>query len=104
MMEMSIKAPAPQAACAAGGFMAFLAEIGAERDNEQQTKTRWAMSYYARKLDKGARKARSAPPKPREVASQRRRSATKKVAKPVAGSASKNAPRRGIRKAAPKGR
>jgi hypothetical protein len=56
MMEMSIKAPAPQAACAAGGFMAFLAEIGAERDREQQTKTRWALSYYASKFAKPARK------------------------------------------------
>jgi len=34
MMEMSIKAPAAQAAVAVGGFMAFLAEVGAERDNE----------------------------------------------------------------------
>jgi hypothetical protein len=49
MMEMSIKAPAAQAAVAVGGFMAFLAEVGAERDNEQQTKTRWALSYYANK-------------------------------------------------------
>ncbi len=60
MMEMSIKAPAAQAACAAGGFMAFLAEIGAERDREQQTKTRWALSYYAAKFAKPARKAGAA--------------------------------------------
>jgi len=49
MMELSIKAPAAQAAAAVGGFMAFLAEVGAERDSEQKTKTRWALSYYASK-------------------------------------------------------
>jgi hypothetical protein len=50
MLETSIKAPAVQAAVAIAGFMAFLAEVGADRDNEQQTKTRWALSYYAGKL------------------------------------------------------
>jgi hypothetical protein len=39
-----------QAAVAIGGFMAFLAEVGAEHDVEQQTKTRWALDYYAAKL------------------------------------------------------
>jgi hypothetical protein len=104
MMEMSIKAPAAQAAVAVGGFMAFLAEVGAERDNEQQTKTRWAMSYYADKHGKGSGKARSTPPKPRDAASQRRRRAAKKAAKAVPGSASKGAARHRIRKAARKGR
>jgi hypothetical protein len=33
-----------------GGFMAFLAEVGAERDENQQTKTRWALDHYAAKL------------------------------------------------------
>ena len=50
MMEVSIKAPVVQAAVAIGGFMAFLAEVGAEQDVEQQTKTRWALDYYAAKL------------------------------------------------------
>ena len=50
MMEVSIKAPAVQAAAAVGGFMAFLAEVGAERDKDQQTKTRWALDYYVAKL------------------------------------------------------
>ena len=50
LMEVSIKAPIPQAAAAIGGFMAFLAEMGAERDTEQQTKTRWALEFYAAKL------------------------------------------------------
>jgi len=50
MMEVSIRAPAVQAAAAVGGFMAFLAEVGAERDRDQQTKTRWALDYYVAKL------------------------------------------------------
>lgn len=50
LMEVSIKAPAVQAAAAIGGFMAFLAEVGAEQDAEQQTKTRWALDHYAAKL------------------------------------------------------
>ena len=58
MMEVSIKAPAVQAAAAVGGFMAFLAEVGAERDKDQQTKTRWALDYYVAKLARApARKA-----------------------------------------------
>ncbi len=50
LMEVSIKAPVDQAAVAVGGFMAFLAEVGAERDTDQQTKTRWALDWYAAKL------------------------------------------------------
>jgi hypothetical protein len=50
LMEVSIKALAAQAAVAVGGFMAFLAEVGAERDKNQQTKTRWALDYYVGKL------------------------------------------------------
>ncbi len=50
LMEVSIKAPIVQAAVAVGGFMAFLAEVGAERDANQQTKTRWALDYYVAKL------------------------------------------------------
>jgi hypothetical protein len=29
---------------------AFLAEVGAERDNDQTTKTRWALDFHAAKL------------------------------------------------------
>ncbi len=47
LMELSIKAPVAQAAVAIAGFMAFLAEIGAEHDLEQQTKTRWALEHHA---------------------------------------------------------
>ncbi|MET0345796.1 MAG: hypothetical protein ABW218_06010 [Casimicrobiaceae bacterium] len=81
MMELSIKAPAVQAAVAVGGFMAFLAEVGAERDKDQQTKTRWALDYYVSKL--------AAPP------------ATKSAAKPAAKSAAKSAAKK---KAKPKAR
>ena len=43
IFEVSIKAPVIQAAAATAGFMAFLAEVGAERDDGQQAKTRWAL-------------------------------------------------------------
>jgi hypothetical protein len=52
LMEVSIKAPAVQAAVAVGGFMAFLAEMGAERDRNEQSKTRWALDYYVGKLSR----------------------------------------------------
>ena len=41
-----------QAAAVMAGFMAFLAEVGAERDAAQQAKTHWALDYYAAKLRK----------------------------------------------------
>lgn len=50
LMEASIKAPVAQAAFAIGGYMAFLAEVGAERDTAQQAKTRWALEYYAQQF------------------------------------------------------
>lgn len=56
LMEVSIKTATVQAAAALGGFMAFLAEVGAERDNEQQTKTRWAIDYYAARIGKSRRR------------------------------------------------
>jgi hypothetical protein len=49
IFEASIKAPIAQAAVAAGGFLAHLAEIGAERDPAQEAKTRWALEHYAGK-------------------------------------------------------
>jgi hypothetical protein len=48
IFEVSIKVPVAQAAAAGAGFMAFLAEIGAERDEGQQAKTRWALETVAR--------------------------------------------------------
>lgn len=47
LMEASIKAPVVQAAVAIAGFLAFLAEVGVERDLVQQTKTRWALIHHA---------------------------------------------------------
>jgi len=48
LMEVSIRVPVVQTAAAVGGFMAFLAEVGAERDRREQSKTRWALD--ARKV------------------------------------------------------
>jgi hypothetical protein len=47
LFEVSIKVPIAQAAAAGAGFMAFLAEVGAERDEGQQAKTRWALDTSA---------------------------------------------------------
>ena len=52
LMELSIKTPVIQAAVAIAGFMAFLAEVGAEQDLKQQTKTRWALHHHAALLRK----------------------------------------------------
>jgi hypothetical protein len=59
IMEVSIKAPAVQAAVAYFGFMAFMAELGAERDEQQQAKTRWALDFFVKQ---GARQPREAAP------------------------------------------
>jgi hypothetical protein len=48
LFEVSIKVPVAQAAAATAGFMAFLGEVGAERDDGQQAKTRWALEHAAR--------------------------------------------------------
>jgi hypothetical protein len=45
LFEVSIKTAVVQAAAARAGFMAFLAEVGAERDDGQQAKTRWALEH-----------------------------------------------------------
>ena len=55
LMEVSIKARVAQAAVAMAGFMALLAEMGAERDLAQQTKTRWALLYHAKLLRQKAK-------------------------------------------------
>jgi hypothetical protein len=69
LMEVSVKAPAVQGAAVMAGFLAFLAEVGAERDNDQQAKTHWAVDHYAARLRRKA--APRAPTKP--VRKQRRR-------------------------------
>ncbi len=63
LMEASIKAPIVQAAAAIGGFMAFLAEVGADRDSNQQTKTHWALDYYAAKIRREKEVTRGEVPK-----------------------------------------
>jgi hypothetical protein len=50
LMELSIKASIIQAAAAIGGFRAFIAEVGAQQDADEQSKTRWALDYYASRL------------------------------------------------------
>jgi len=59
LMEMSVKAKAVQAAAVMAGFLAFLAEVGAERDASQLAKTHWALDYYAGKASKPASATRS---------------------------------------------
>jgi hypothetical protein len=76
LMEVSIKAPIVQAAVAIGGFMAYLAEVGAERDDSEQTKTRWALAHYAAKLKPAqAAVARKAPAKKAPQAAPRKKAA-----------------------------
>jgi hypothetical protein len=62
LMEVSVKAPAIQGAAVMAGFMAFLAEVGAERDNNQQAKTHWALDHYAARLRKKAASRAAAKP------------------------------------------
>jgi hypothetical protein len=110
LLEVSIKTPVIQAAAAIGGFMAFLAEVGAERDREQQTKTRWALEFYAAKYARqgDARKtaagmpkkaAKGAPAKSlaREPASKRAKSPGAKRAPQGAKTTVAKAPRRRTR-------
>lgn len=59
ILEVSIKAPAVQAAVAYFGFMAYMAELGAERDEAQQAKTRWALDFF---VQHGARPPRESTP------------------------------------------
>jgi hypothetical protein len=47
LVEESIMATVVQSAAARAGFMAFLAELGAERDDGRQAKTRSALDDAA---------------------------------------------------------
>ena len=87
MMEFSIKAPAVQAAAAVGGFIAFLAEVGAERDKNQQSKTRWALDYYVGKLKQAPAGKKAAVDKN----AARKKAPTKKASQSPAKRASKRA-------------
>ena len=71
LLEASIKTPAVQAAVAIAGFMAFLAEVGADKDKEQQTKTRWALSYYAGKHVAALRRRAAVKPPSRAVGAKK---------------------------------
>jgi hypothetical protein len=66
LMEVSVKAPAVQGAAVMAGFLAFLAEVGAERDSDQQAKTHWAVDYYAAKLRRKAAPRSAAKPARRQ--------------------------------------
>lgn len=50
LFEASIKVPLVQAAAASAAVLAFLAEVGAEPDDGQQAKTRWALQHFAKRL------------------------------------------------------
>ena len=81
MLEASIKAPAVQAAVAIAGFMAFLAEVGADKDNEQQTKTRWALSYYAGKRVTVPRRGAAAKPRSKGAGAEKAAKSTTRPSK-----------------------
>jgi hypothetical protein len=76
IFEASIKAPVEQAAVAGGGFLAHLAEIGAERDHGQEAKTRWALEHFAGK----SRRKSSVAPTPAPAAKAGGKSARKRKA------------------------
>ncbi len=65
ILEVSVRVSVEQAAFSSAGFLAFLAEFGATRDNAQQAKTRWAASFFAEQLQTAAsRQERALPKKP----------------------------------------
>ncbi len=53
LLEASIKVSVPQAAVAIAAFGAFLRDRGAQTDECQQAKTRWALEYHAAKAANG---------------------------------------------------
>jgi hypothetical protein len=59
VFEVSIKVPCVQAAAATAGFMAFLAEVGAERDDGQQAKTRWALLHSVKQYRESSEKSKA---------------------------------------------
>jgi len=82
IVEVSVKAPAAQAAVIYFGFMAFLAEVGAERDDNQQAKTHWALDYFAAQAKKkAAADARGKARKPASRVTKSGRPATRGAAR-----------------------
>lgn len=115
LLELSIRIDSRQAAFASGGFLAFLADLGAKPDNASQAKTRWAMevrgpaaktrkaespktkrSAEKKSLPSEAREAASASRKHKPAASPAKRTTMSRpqrpddaqAAKPMPGSAS----------------
>ena len=64
LFEVSVKVPVVQAAAGIAGFMAFLAEMGAERDSGQQAKTRWVLNPATAPKVQQAEMAQAAVPVP----------------------------------------
>lgn len=64
LFEVSVKVPVVQAAAGIAGFMAFLAEMGAERDSGQQAKTRWVLNPSTAPKVQQAEMAQAAVPVP----------------------------------------
>jgi len=64
LFEVSVKVPVVQAAAGIAGFMAFLAEMGAERDIGQQAKTRWVLNPATAPKIQQAEMAQAAVPVP----------------------------------------
>ena len=95
LMEVSIKAPIQQAAVAVGGFMAFLAEMGAERDKDEQAKTRWALDFYAAKLARrSSRKSGGKKAAARRRWARRRRARRRRASAPPRQNSACELPRR----------
>jgi len=90
-----------QAAFVMGGFMALLAEVGAERDDQQQSKTRWALDYYVAKLGGSVAKPNGTKPAARQkpALASVARSGSKPAAKKTAPTGVR---RRAAAKAAPR--
>jgi hypothetical protein len=101
ILELSIKAPVAQAAVAYHGFMAWLAEVGAERDEGQEAKTRWALTYFASHLPRSGGKTGSGrTPKAKKAkrkAKPARRSAAAARAPEPRPAPARRAPPRGVR-------
>jgi hypothetical protein len=110
LMEVSIKAPVVQAAAAVGGFMAFLAEVGAERDRNEQTKTRWALDYYIARLARAPahkavanKTAKRKTAKSKTAKSKTAKSKTAKSKTPPRNTTAAKAPRKQARKSSAAG-
>lgn len=86
LLELSIRVASGQAAFASGGFLAFLADLGAQPDNASQAKTKWAMEYRGDPI-------KVEDEQPPATKSRKTKTATKKLkAPPVKAKAKPKAP------------